>query len=1620
MKSDSPTKKGPEEAKNPRDLSPSIYLSQGYTQTEQTLRIQESNQAHFIIKGETVDAHIKSHLNKEFCLVLHFPLGDSNTSQIKNIFMGYALKVKHGQDYFWLVNPLDEATNQAKCSSPQLKSSLESSLGNSVNQAYKVSDACKQCSSRESHPIRFYEAEGPLVQSLPIENQKISIITSSGDSGATTCDEQQNNCPQGQCCKNNQCVAHGSVKPGVDQQSQAYQGVLQQILQGNDTYANHQEYFYICQTSDGGSNGGGTSTDPAHNAQVFLDKLGEYLACTPGDKDEMGICSIRYDGAKALINPNNLESPVNCHEFSARVDDLNFHNVNPSIPQSSSNIVEIIYGGRQLYQRENKALSSEDGHFVGVANDDIVNAQKVCIKAKLPSSAKDDTLIIKYQTDVSCKRQAVGLKKCIKYFHVGQSSTPKRPSDHPSGNHILRLPQYADTGQYKNAVILKVDGIIIPSSNSTWQWNSGDPKKINFTGQLLPGQKIEIEYFIESQYYNQVGLSSSLAQEAINGYCRPGPNTDVTLVPITQNNSNGVSQIVRYECRYFQHRPIPVEQRVTITSKNIPHLYYDNHGLLIDEKDLAQAGEQEGRKFEYIGKNQLRPSNESQYIGFNEIYGSFKSGPTSPLPAKKVRVKPDKTYIISTTSGSYSQCPECGQDYYETLLKLFPSNFSHKGGGIKPDFHTASFKPGVHSIRRDDFKFGRACFVPATMIPWTHRTGADVVGQRRARLKAQHFLFANGYQRDWYGFDYGSVIGSFDGVRWFSIGNQRKITTKGPHLYLAINAYMADLSSIHSFDIRVQEAIGSISSDIADQDMKTDGALCQKAHLCETDRDCITQLGYEYSCENIQGIKTSWPIFNLQRREVQGSRKIQLLSLIGGVSGNTKRCVYRGRGAFCAPLSTPSTQTPYDSGAKKLLSCASNAHCTHIHSAEFNDKITRYARPPVAQNADPDISKKSDLIGLSARIAGRPDDYRGRKTMPQDLQNHFGFLQAQAICTPGRKHQDNGTFQNQNFVIPSQKEDSRLLDTGVTSSNLFGFKESYLNSCPIIDSSGNFFHSQDVDFSNSSLVQHAVQQNLSSNLLTHPDFADIPFFNDGHQTGLILDQGIRRNVCLRNAGAACFTDLECAPNHFIATKMSGHIENQLNKAETDFWKEKLICGQKEIPRNNRNQINKKYKLNKNRCCREQGKKITIHSNDHSNPLYESSKVAGISTNIQDNKRYSRLQTIYDRMTLNTSSDYGNPNNPYKGLRKPSPRTISSHTAPLMNVKEVLGSYNDFHAIASRTCCGGHWVRNFHEDNYGGHKWGPNKAQRIDKKNLKTLAWKPKLASDGTEEATPMKCTMENLQQTDCSIANLSPSESKKFLDFFASLELIGIPQIYVKPVKPLVIIEDINSTDSQGLPPNSSLYEQFIPETLREPVSGTSEPREFLQQITGQANREFYSASSDAENFHTRIKNIFSETDFTCCMPNGSYTQDSNQCCSGTSAQLDDKNPDDKFCCMPDYSNITVYMNRYVSSEMANEQGDLFDKETGYLKDPISALSKAASMCCSRTAAIGVAISPLKVPGFPHEDYSTKRFLYRSQDRLDNATQGDPTIPNGVAQEFDKGRRWNNQIYCIPSPNSGN
>ena len=116
---------------------------------------------------------------------------------------------------------------------------------------------------------------------------------------------------------------------------------------------------------------------------------------------------------------------------------------------------------------------------------------------------------------------------------------------------------------------------------------------------------------------------------------------------------------------------------------------------------------------------------------------------------------------------------------------------------------------------------------------------------------------------------------------------------------------------------------------------------------CNTDSDCITTLGWEYTCADVYQYQSNWPKFDPDTGiEIANDNKstalvnlLQQGTLPPGV--NSKKCVYRGAGAPCRVDYANIT----DSGKRKAMACAPNFYCANIVEEflpwEFQQKIIR-------------------------------------------------------------------------------------------------------------------------------------------------------------------------------------------------------------------------------------------------------------------------------------------------------------------------------------------------------------------------------------------------------------------------------------------------------------------------------------------------------------------------------------------------------------------------------------------------------------------------------------------------------------------------------------------------------
>lgn len=1577
-----------------------IFLQEGAVQSLSNLALPVNFTDSFLIRGKALSVYLRTIPNStKFCLA-----GRYNYEGGKDKFLVLSAKAKSFTDlnnktteFYLQVEPSNDTANQNDCMTYNLSNalySIPSKESNTVELHYSFNQLCSNCTTAVSSTgLKIYFINGEEVPTISTSTLQLTISGSINNGGAGGCSESSVCKARGyDCCLQSQCVKDGAIKPGASSLP-GFMSAQEDVRLNPNRFVVYPQYYFVCETrpENGGPTPGEETTDPNYEASIRILEMKQLYECLNKVDGEFSYCTLKFNEAS-----KNIPGVFSAAD-SGYFDDINFSSINPALGQGdySNNIVRIVYGGQTLYEQNKTPLTA--GSFVDdTANDNLDDAQAVQITATLPGNALDANLYLTYKVDGSCEKLNASMAKCTKtYIHGYSDNTSTMWQD---GSKVYLLPDYADVSPNSN-IIVKISGVVVPEDSTTWSKREAPTKRIVFSGSyhVYQNQNVEITYYVTENANKLIKFRSDV-QSRVNTMCSCSSTIKCNLTPVMDSTNTSV---INYACSYptpTSEAP-PVNQTVYVSNKNIAHRYFDENGVSYDE-DYTNALPQELNEFKYTNNDVLKPNNVSEYIGFNEIYGSFaKTGTYLARPAKMVRVKKDQQYDILVSSGVFSSCLSCGSDYYSAIKKIFPQNFGGQAGGYAPDNYDSTRINSTGLYRADDLLFGRACFVPATMIPWTHVTAATPREQRRARLAGQHFLFANGYNRDWYGFDYGSLIGSFDGVTWFSIGNQRRVTAKTNKLYLAVNTYLGDLSVDSNFNVSISET-SAYSGDVPDHDTETDGAQCQQSHYCKNDNDCFRQLGYDYLCQNVSPLTTNWPQFDGNASEISGSTQRSLSSILGGVNGQALRCVYRGRGAPCLPnLNEASTKEQFN-GSPLIgsLTCAPNYTCQPLTTPNrFNDRIARFANTPGAQNlADP--TNKSDTVGLGARIILRPYDYYGKESTPPVAGASLSFNKVEAICVPGKNvTAATGTF-DLNSRLPSNRTETsdKILGVGPSTSLLMSPRT--LNACPATDAAGNSMQLFDLTIGDPVLNQFTFSQNLSTNLLNLSPLVNLNIYNVSGENP-VTTVGYQRNACLRAPGASCFSDMECAPSPLIASKAkSANLASVLNAPEAKYWEEELVCGNPDFKQIN-GINNPEYDIKKNKCCREIGKILTVYTQTNNSNFKwcenNTIKVAGVNTSFSDYTRYSRVHTAYDKMTCNV--------NEIDSTRSFALSIAAPNTYD--RFRQILGQYRTLDTINQRTCCTKNWVRSFASENGGGHAFAKTKLQTVDKAMFKHISWGPENNSIPGVVDDPFECHPDQFTNSSCEIKNLTPDEENLYLTWAGSLELIGIPQVAVKTNDE--IFKLVNDSQLAVTPRTQPLTDSNNKQVFL-PVDNVGE------DFNNNGTRYYSAASYNKFNIpNNTLKKVFSEDEFNCCIPSGQEvpaTTPNSQCCTGFKASDNNVHR----CCLPDFTDVTVYLNRYVSSEGSGLPESSYDEETGYIKDPgqVKIMAVQKNLCCSGQAMTGVAISNLSIPLTngtfkPASPISmTRRFNYRT-DEVDN---------NGgnVSSIFDAGVRWNNHVYCVP------
>lgn len=763
---------------------------------------------------------------------------------------------------------------------------------------------------------------------------------------------------------------------------------------------------------------------------------------------------------------------------------------------------------------------------------------------------------------------------------------------------------------------------------------------------------------------------------------------------------------------------------VSVPNRSAPHRFY--------YLDANNKTTQEGDDFYYLDEvNKISPVNGS--FNFNSILGKITLDLSHTNPAKEVNVELGKTYILSATSGYFTPCSQCAKDSWFQTFSAFPA--SKLGVGLQASGYSTSrdtYSGNTTFGNYEDTKFGRACYVPATMLPLAHQKNVSLQTQRLNRLKTQAAFYINGYQRDWYGFNQGALIGSFDGVTWFAIGSGRRATATSTKLYLAINAAFLDLADKTDTIVNIIPDFAANTAADYDYDptialtdpRQNTAATCQKFHQCSVDADCVAQLGWEYTCTDVSQFKTKWPLYDSDGNETANQERtgsfFEILQSTINTS-NGKRCVYRGAGAPCKR--DYSTLNDYN---KKNLTCAPNFYCASLTSNKFNDELVRSPNEP-----------NDMLFGMDANVLGRPLNYvTASKGLLNEIianikynsQNAIGLSSGDSddmgICRPGRALSSVDLTAHMNADVSKRTD----YISQIGSCNSAATNTTRFLTCPAFNDELNYVDPSALDISTQKQTQNSCggeSKHTSTFISAFKNIEGLALLNLQNISQPILAQ----DACFRRAGSVCHSDLDCGPNKMhedavgtIDIKYFGGTEG-----EQQYWKESLICGQSTPTPTLGIAGYLDYNLNENRCCREIGKDFTMVTSGPKSIIPEN---VGTNENLITSKFTYKDPTAanrYSRYTISKEAINDSTTIP----------AVTATAEPKSNQWRVINE------TGSLTCCGGGWIRKFAD---GTHDWKIKNRLSIDANNFNCLNFRSPLANSSYSNFTADKVVAASYQR----------------------------------------------------------------------------------------------------------------------------------------------------------------------------------------------------------------------------------------------------------------------------------
>ena len=324
-------------------------------------------------------------------------------------------------------------------------------------------------------------------------------------------------------------------------------------------------------------------------------------------------------------------------------------------------------------------------------------------------------------------------------------------------------------------------------------------------------------------------------------------------------------------------------------------------------------------------------------------------------------------------------------------------------------------------------------------------------------------------------------------------------------------------------------------------------------------------------------------------------------------------------------------------------------------------------------------------------------------------------------------------------------------------------------------------------------------------------------------------------------------------------------------------------------------------------------------------------------------------------------------------------------------------YKGVDAMAKKSCCSENWIRNFKT---GGHQWRPEKFNNIDLNNFKEkMECFNYFDLDSDGNITDSDCG--TVGSPTCEAANIPTITANQILKWLSNIELIGIPNVIIKDAEDLgsaFLCKDDRTTTS---------YSDAIIAQDRNSAE--------VQDGLGDRYHYLYPKDSVSSEYDTGqysnliVEQTFSEDEFSCCRPAGSFVgdnEDENVRCTGY------KNPVTKRCALDENVSVNLYLNRFISSEANNLPDALFDPQTGYLLDKtkVAEIACFKNLCASGFLVEGVAYGKYQIRNSGNADIENKEIYRFIEGPVDNK-MGD--AERGIWNYFSDGLRWNNHYYCV-------